>query len=198
LDPVIGQKQNGKETKEGRPVKGSYNKEVKYNYKLDYLMPQLEILQGTETVNNKRKISGRSQAVRLKVLSKNIGCCSCGGNGLGGLFCGKDCQARKNLKAQAKAAGVWGANAQTNILLAQQGIDHKTSTWDGISKTTGSVANAAASIFSASKGANFAGGVTDKGGSFTVSTQPGSMGGKLTEYLPFLLMGGAALIILKK
>jgi predicted Zn-ribbon and HTH transcriptional regulator len=198
LDPVIGQKQNGKETKESRPENGKYNKEVKYNYKLDYLMPQLEILQGTETVSSERKISGRSQAARLGKLSNNLGCCNCGGNGLGSIFCGKDCQARKNMKTQAKAAGFYGKNAQANVMLASQGVDHKSSTWDGITKVTGTVANAAQNILSMNKGLNFASGVSSGGGNFQAGTQPGSNTGKITEYLPFILLGGAALMLIKK
>lgn len=72
LDPCLAQKQDGSDTWTERPIAGYYNREKRYNYKIDYCMNRLEILQGT---NSRTPILGRSQAIRKNLL----GCAGCGG-----------------------------------------------------------------------------------------------------------------------
>jgi Zn finger protein HypA/HybF involved in hydrogenase expression len=47
LDPCLGQKQDGTDTIDNRPLQGLFNSEVKYRIKKDYKLNRLEILQGS-------------------------------------------------------------------------------------------------------------------------------------------------------
>lgn len=97
LDPVLGQQQDGTESRAKRPIKGKFNKEVKYKYKQDYYMPSLSVLNGcpqqrTTTPNVMGIISNpdqysslsRSKAVRVGFIKhrnkKPLGCADCDGN----------------------------------------------------------------------------------------------------------------------
>lgn len=83
LDPVLGHKQDGTDTRENRPKKGFFNKEGFYKSQNIYPMPRLEILQGYNTVYNPNAISfysNRSKLSRYGLLngrpniSPHLGC----------------------------------------------------------------------------------------------------------------------------
>ena len=85
LDPVLGQKQDGTDTRRNRPKCGIFNYELPYSKKIDYPMSRLEILQGTlgQNRNLKSVITNRSKMARYGML----GCsCGCGQEQLNGLF----------------------------------------------------------------------------------------------------------------
>lgn len=65
LDPVIGQKQDGTDTRINRPQLGSFNKECNYNYKRDYPM-KLQVLAGT-------RINGKPLVNRLSGNASRLG-----------------------------------------------------------------------------------------------------------------------------
>lgn len=79
LDPVIGQRQDGTDTRENRPSKGQFNKENYYASHLIYPMARLEILQGTlgrRYPTMPPVIMSRSRLSRMGVLNG----CGCGCN----------------------------------------------------------------------------------------------------------------------
>jgi hypothetical protein len=95
LDPVPGQKQDGTDTRFNRPVKGKFNHMTPHFYKIEYFMPQLEILQGTKPILYQGSVS-RTRAKRQLNSFGALGCselgcstgCGCGSN-LGKTFFGK-------------------------------------------------------------------------------------------------------------
>lgn len=107
LDPVQGQKQDGTDTKFNRPVKGKFNKEVKYRYKLDYPMPNLEILQGTLGCDQAFApiVKNRSSAARLGLISGYVGCSVVGGvmEGVDTILGGKKSAAKKVARQEKHA-----------------------------------------------------------------------------------------------
>jgi hypothetical protein len=87
LDPVQGQKQDGSETRHARPQEGKFNSEVNYKYKLDYPMPQLEIIQGVLGCTEFKSVGeNRITASRLGCLSGYVGYNGVVGEVLEGLF----------------------------------------------------------------------------------------------------------------
>lgn len=81
LDPVIGQRQDGTDTRFNRPQQGKFNTELNYYKKIDYPMARIEILQGTlgSNPNLKHIITNRSKMSRYGLLSGSLGCgCGCG------------------------------------------------------------------------------------------------------------------------
>jgi hypothetical protein len=66
LDPVLGQAQNGTDTRATRPRSGKFNKETDYKFKKTYFMPDLVILQGERPYSGTRYAS-RTRRSRMKV-----------------------------------------------------------------------------------------------------------------------------------
>lgn len=65
LDPVLGQRQDGTDTRSNRPINGEYGNECSFKYSKKFEMPSLEILQGVKPVT----IVSRTEAFRMGVLN---------------------------------------------------------------------------------------------------------------------------------
>jgi hypothetical protein len=67
MDPVIGQKQDGTETRSTRPISGSFNKECDYKYKTDYPV-KTYALAGINGLNGKSVVNNLSRRQRSQYL----------------------------------------------------------------------------------------------------------------------------------
>lgn len=76
LDPVIGQKQDGTDTRFNRPAQGQFNTETNYKYKIQFYMPQLEVLNGTQDYQGHRNFS-RSKRSRITNTYGSLQCTTC-------------------------------------------------------------------------------------------------------------------------
>jgi hypothetical protein len=70
LDPVIGQEQTGKATKNNRPSKGQFNKEVQYRFCKLFPMTKLSVLQGLGAMKtgNKYFMPSRVEMSRMGLM----------------------------------------------------------------------------------------------------------------------------------